>query len=392
MRKVTISIAALVLASCGSPNETAVKIYVNQKLYDKAIAQGNLALKTNPNNGDTYYFLGAAYYGKDAELKTEAASYGDSSEAFLKRAFECFEKAKALTPASWGKSADDNITSMFGRHYNRGVIAAKKSAWAEASLEYRLASIADPENFESYYAHAGSLWPLAVDAKKAGRDQEFTEMTDAILKDLDRVIELKPSAKEKLVATYQTKGDVLYKRGDTKGAQDNYSQAVALDPENYELIMTMADRFYTAGDWENAIKYLQDELSIQERLKLIDAEDADGYTALANALSKLNRREEAIAAYQKVLELKPNDTISLFNVGVMHFKMGEESEKNNKAEDAKNSYNQALVIMNELIRVDPSNCRCYQVRGFSERGVGDTAAAARDLKKYADCNSGTAKN
>ena len=50
--------------------------------------------------------------------------------------------------------------------------------------------------------------------------------------------------------------------------------------------------------------------------------------------------------------------------------------------------------MNELIRIDPNNCGCYRVRGFSERGIGDTASAARDLKKFNECTASTssAKN
>src|SRR6185436_8957139 len=162
---VVVTILAGLLMGCASKEQTSVKIYVQQKLYDKAIAQGSLALAKNPNDGDTHYFLGASYYGKDADLKPEAEGYADSSEAFLKKAYYHFGKAKELAPGAWGKSCDDNIVSMFGRHYNRGVIATKKGAHAEAAIEYRLAAVAAPENYQGYYAHAAAILPLANEAR-----------------------------------------------------------------------------------------------------------------------------------------------------------------------------------------------------------------------------------
>src|SRR5437867_4373373 len=338
MRKSRFAVLALAVvgwAGCATKEETSIKIYVNQKLYDKAITQGMLALTKNPNNGDTHYFLAASYYGKDQDLNTEGAAYAESSEVFLKKAFDHFMKAKQLAAASWGKDVDDNITSMYGRHYNRGVIHAKKQDWAPAALEYRLATVADPENYNGYYAHGKVLWLLASEARKNKKDAEFNEMSEAALKDLDRVLELKPTEKELQVNSFQTKGDIQFARKDAKGAQESYAQAVTLDPENYGLISTMANRFYDGQDWENAAKYFQDELSIQERLKLIEADDAEDYSMLGNALSKLNRREEAIAAYQKVLELRPNDTTTLYNIMVTYYKAGEAHEKDGKMDEAK---------------------------------------------------------
>ena len=126
MRKLSLGAVLLfaVALGCASKEETSIKIYVQQKLYDKAIAQGAQALVKSPNNGDTHYFMGAAYYGKDGDLKQEAEGYADSSEAFLRAAFTHFSKAKELAPGAWAKSVDDNIVSMFGRHFNRGVIAS----------------------------------------------------------------------------------------------------------------------------------------------------------------------------------------------------------------------------------------------------------------------------
>ena len=99
---ILVSLGALVLwglGGCATKEETAIKIYVQQRLYDKAISQGRQALAKSPDNGDTHYFMGVAYYGKDSELKPEEEGYADSSEAFLRLSYDHFMKAKELAAA-----------------------------------------------------------------------------------------------------------------------------------------------------------------------------------------------------------------------------------------------------------------------------------------------------
>jgi tetratricopeptide (TPR) repeat protein len=383
MRRVIVGLAAVLvaLAGCASKEKTSMKIYVQQKLYDKAIAQGSLALQTNPNDGDTHYFMGAAYYGKDLDLKPEDPTYAASSEDYLRKAFTHFEKAKELSPGAWGKSVDDNIVSMFGRHFNRGVIATKKNANAEAAVEYRLASIADPENYQGYYAHAAALLPLAGQAEKddpAGSK----EMYAAALKDLDKVIELKPPDKDKLVSTYQTKGEVLYRQGDAKGAQEAYAKAIELDPENYEMLRTMGQRFFNQGDYPSAADYLTQSLSIQERLNLIEADDAETYSIVGSVYSKQNQFDQALPAFQKALDLQPNSEEAMYNILVTHYKAGDAAEKAGQADDAKSHYNEGIKMCSKLIAVNANRPEYWQVCGYCKRGIGDTAGAARDLKRF----------
>ena len=390
MRKLSWAVAALVLAGfvgCASQSETSMKIYVQQKLYDKAIAQGTLALQKTPENGDVHYFLGASYFGKDEQLKTDGEGYADSSALFLGKAYTHFVKAKELAPGAWGKASDDNIVSMFGRHYNRGVIASKKNAHEEAALEYRLATIADPENYEGYYAHAAALAPMAMEAKKSGQDEKFMEVSEAVLKDLDKVISLNPAKKEHLVSAWQSKGEILYQRGETDTAQEAYKKAVELDPENYDLMATLAERFYNAQDYENAAIYFAQSLAIQERLNLIDPTDVDTYAALAGAYTRLNRRDESVQAYEKALVLKPGDPDIMYGIMVAHYKSGEAAEKEGKMDEAKQYCGKCIDVGNELIRIDANRPEAWQVRGYCKRIVGDTAGAAVDLKRFTELRS-----
>jgi tetratricopeptide (TPR) repeat protein len=390
MRKLTaalIALTVLAMFGCASKEQTGMKIYVQQKLYDKAIEQGATALQQNPQSGDTHYFIGAAYFGKDQELDPEAPGYADSSEKYMSKAYEHFTAAKHYAEADWGLDADNNIVSMFGRHYNLGVIAAKKGDHATAAMEYRLASVGDPENFKGYYAHAGSVWELAREAKKNGDDAEFEELSQVVIDDLDKVIELGTDDQETTIAVYQTMGDVQYYNGHLDKAQVAYQKAIALSPENYNLMITMGERFYNENDYEHAAAMYQDAMSVKERLNLVDPDDASVYSSLGHSLSQLNRREEAIAAYQKVLELTPEDRDTKYNIMVTFYKSGEQAEKDGNTTAAKQYYSRAIEIGNELIGMDPSKPEYWQVRGLCKRGLGDFAGAARDLKEFRDLRS-----
>jgi len=391
MQRYLMAIIAMLVVGglgCASKEKTGMKIYVQQKLYDKAIEQGGTALAQNPEDGDTHYFIGAAYFGKDTDLSTEAPDYSDSSAVFLENAFKHFTRSKELAETSWGASADDNIVSMFGRHYNRGVIATKNGDDATAAMEYRLATIADPENYRGYYARAGALWELAKAAQKDGDDAEFERITKSIIENLDRVLELDPEDKETRIAVYQTQGDVLYKRNELEPAQAAYKRAVQLDPENYKLIITMAERFYNDKDYENAAAYFQDALSVRERLGLIDESDIANYSALGISLSQLERRDEAIHAYEKVIAIKPNDTPTLYNLMVTHYLAAEDASKNGDVPTSKQHYNMAISLGDQLIGMEPSRADFWRVRGLCKRGVGDFAGAARDLKEFQDLKGG----
>ena len=390
--KASIAVALAVgFLGCAPKEKTSLKIYVQQKLYDKAIEQGTLALQQNAQDGDTHYFMGAAYYGKDTDLAPESPIYADSAGSYLGKAYTHFMQAKKLAEASWGASADDNVVAMFGRHYNRGLVATKNRDPKVAALEYGLAATADPENYKGFYARASAEWEMMKAAQAAKNDAEVTQISDRIIIDLDKVLELNPEDKDTKVAVYQTKGDVLYKRGDTKGAQAAYKQAVQLSPENYTLIGTVADRFYNESDWENAAAYFQDALSLKERLNLIGKEDANTFLALGKALTELGRRDEAAAAYEKALALAPNDPATIYNLMVTHYKSGEAAEKASDMPTAKQHYMQTISLGDQLISADDKQPQYWQVRGLAKRGVGDFAGAARDLKKYQELK-GTSPN
>lgn len=386
MRKlILVGLGALVLwglVGCATKEATSLKIYVQQKLWDKAIAQGNQALLKTPDDGNTHYFLGVAYYGKDADLKPEAPGYADSSEKYLLKSYEHFTRAKKLSPGDWGKSADDNIVSMFGRHYNRGVIATKKNDHTTAAMEYRLATLADPENYKGYYAHAAALLPLAVEAKSKDDDAKFMELSGVVLQDLDKVIELKPTEKDEIVSAWQTRGEVLYRRGDIPAAQESYAKAVELDPENYELMLTVGERYFNANDYDNASNYFAQALGIQERLNLIEESDVEAYIALGTAYTKLGKRDEAIDAFEKALKIKPNDPIVMYNVMVSHYKTAETAEKEGKMDEAKAACSKCITIGNDIMRIDSGRPEVWQVRGYCKRISGDTPGAASDLKKF----------
>jgi tetratricopeptide (TPR) repeat protein len=304
-----ISLLLISASGCASNEKIGIQAPVQQKKYDTAIAQGEELLAQNPAHGDTHFFVGAAYVGKDQELATETAWYGDSSAVYLEKAFKHLTRAKQLAPARWAQSVETNIVSMFARHNNRGIIASTNGDHATAALEYRLATVANPQDHRGYYARAGALWGLAREARASGDEDDFLRLTSTIIENLDHVLELDLPDQDTRINVHQTKGDVHYMRQELGLAQEAYQRALRLSPENYNLMLTVAERFYNDKSYEGAVAYFQDALHVRERLGLIDESDAAIYSAVGHAFSQLNRTEEAISAYEKALELKPHDAV-----------------------------------------------------------------------------------
>jgi len=285
MRKMNRGLVLVgLLMSCVSKGQIGAP-YSPHNPHDKAIAQGTVALAKNPNDGDVHYFLGAAYNGKDNDLTPGAAGYFDSSAAFLHRAAHHFGKAKELAPADWGKDCDDNIASMSRRHYNRGVIATRNDAHAEAATEYRLATIADPEN--------------------------------------------------------------------------------------YEMLVKVGERLYSAGDYESAANYFEQSLAIQDRLNRIEASDKDTYVVLGVVYVKLNKRSEAITAFEKALEISPNDAPLVYNIMVSYYKLAQAAKESGKLDAAEADCSRCISLGDEIIRIDASKPEYWHVRSLCKRVMDD---------------------
>ena len=82
---------------------------------------------------------------------------------------------------------------------------------------------------------------------------------------------------------------------------------------------------YQAGDYEKALKHYQDK----------NEKTANDWYNQGNALAQLGRSDEAIAAYQKALELNPNDEDAKYNKALLEKQQQEQEQQQQQQQKQK---------------------------------------------------------
>jgi tetratricopeptide (TPR) repeat protein len=85
------------------------------------------------------------------------------------------------------------------------------------------------------------------------------------------------------------------------------------------------------------------------------------YLSLGNAYEQQGKFDEAIAAFQKSLELKPEFAFSLYELGYVYIKQGR--------------YEEAVQPLQKLISIEPKHALANHALGMSYARMGNKTAA-----------------
>ncbi len=109
---------------------------------------------------------------------------------------------------------------------------------------------------------------------------------------------------------------------------------------------------------ENAVKHLREALAIYPQFY-------SAHVAIAEQYSKLNRDEEAAAAYQKAIELKPERAQAYVGLGMMLVKQ--------------KRYSDAIAPLRRSLEIEKQSSTPYLFLGLAEMMTGDYRASESDL-------------
>jgi tetratricopeptide (TPR) repeat protein len=160
-----------------------------------------------------------------------------------------------------------------------------------------------------------------------------------------------------VVDTYLGEGETKAKNNDAKGAIDNFSQVIKIDPQSAEAYNNRGAVRESTGDTEGAIKDYTQALKINPQM-------AVAFNGRGNAKAAKNDLDGAIADFDQAIHLDPN--------------LANAFDSRGNAKSAKNDIDGAIADFTEAIRIDPTLATAYSDRGFARQANGNPDGAIAD--------------
>ncbi len=329
--------------------------YQQKEVYDKALEAYNHALMLDPNNA-------AAQQG--IKTSTAAKQNKDLADAG-KAALDLFKVGKyddaiAKYQEILKSTPDDPAT-----HYSLGATYQAKKDLDDAIAEYRQAISLDPKNADYRKALQAAIQvkadPIIAQAEQKHKAGDYATAIDLY----QQAIALLP----KNAALWYNLAGAYYAREDYARARDAYQKAIDIDPkgqvndlyliaaidetfdqgrqalDTYKNYLSQAPNGQYAQQARERIKALtaniNDTVKIKSAAEIAQIKEAEDDFQKAVTLQQQKKYDEAIALYQKAINLQPKNATYPYGLGTLFQDKGD-------ADLAINWYKQAIEL-------DPKN-------------------------------------
>ncbi len=277
--------------------------------------------------------------------------------------------------------------------YRGDVYNLLKNEYDKAIEDYNRAITINPENAEAYKNRG---WAYDF---KGGVTEKFNENHRQAIEDFTRAINLQPD----YAGAYAWRGFTYCKQGDEQKAFADFDSAIKINPENF-LPYNLLDITY--GLNENFVGKVIDYLT-----KIIGAnpQNSQAYFHRGKAYFKRGELDNAIADYDKSIELNPDNAEVYGNRGLALYGKGDLSGaiesftqginlapkdprtllvyiNRANAYVGKGDYENAFADFDSVIALDSQNTWAYYNRGLAYKIKGDTDKAVADFKKILEIN------
>lgn len=313
-----------------------------------SLADGNAALKINPNNAIAHYNIGKVY---------------DSLGQFDK-AIECFTTALTLNPKDYSSFA------------NRGAAKAKQGKWAEALIDVEAALVIKPDDYLCLGSRGGIHWKLgnmrealddfnksiAINSKNGqiltnrGRiNMDLGRSADAI-EDFNRAIALDEDCKAK-----HFRGLIYLKLNRPKEAVRDLTEYLVIQPSHALSYQFRGMAYGILRDWEQAVS--DQTMAIKHNRKA-----PQPYYQRGRAYISLGKLDEAKADLTRCIDLAP--------------KVSHGYSMRALARNESGQYELAIRDANKGLTLLPKQPDCLAFRGFAQLKLGRKKEAIADLTQF----------
>ncbi|HLO58305.1 MAG TPA: tetratricopeptide repeat protein [Bacteroidales bacterium] len=296
---------------------------INSQQFEEAEKMLDELIKTDPSNGNLYY-----YYG-DALLKDYLAdTFSNSKDEFARKAESMFQAGIQKAPA--------NVLNQIGMG---AVTLLRSSDTTKADEFFKKAEAAVPvkglKKKEVYPEFATILTNLAA-AQMYGKVNRFQKAISFC----DRAKVLNPNDPN----IYLTLGDVYIKMNDASNALVNYNQALNKDPKSPLPKIKIGNIYMRVPNLVAARPYF-------EEAKEIDSTFAPVYRSLGELWTMGGRHDLAKTYYYKYMQLSGNTVPAKIRYGNSLFRSKD--------------YAGALGVVEEVLKVDNSRNYLNRIAGYS---------------------------
>jgi tetratricopeptide (TPR) repeat protein len=140
------------------------------------------------------------------------------------------------------------------------------------------------------------------------------------------------------------------KSGDTATAITGLEKILADNPASAEAHLLLGQAYYRADQKDKAQDQFLAAFTLNPAaVPPLDSTDADEWLKLGNAHASLNQLDEALAAYQTVLKIKPDKAAAYTNIGVVYYQSGK--------------FDDAVAQMTKALEIDPNDGDTYYMLG-----------------------------
>ena len=185
-------------------------------------------------------------------------------------------------------------------YLSRAINFSEAGQWGGAIENYKKSLRYNPHNVPAGYFLAAAYY-----------DSNPAANAPAALSQLEEVEKTAPD----YVLLHYKKGVILNSMGDTDAAIAEYGKMLKVDPYLKPALVEMAYIYYKRGDLPSAEEYMK---KAAEKA----GDDPALYNNLGNIYFMQKRVNEAVAAYKKAIEIKP-DKDYYYNLGCVYFTLND---------------------------------------------------------------------
>jgi tetratricopeptide (TPR) repeat protein len=234
-----------------------------------------------PDRSQAYYHFALANTYED-----KAASEG--RQELITRAIEEFKLALTADPAS------PQVNLALANLYFR----TGRAREAENTVRELLKSA--PDNVDAHKLLGRVYLRTLSEGQNAPPPASPAGNTlDQAIAEFEKIVSLQPrSVDERMVL-----GQLYTVKHDAKKAEEQFRTAKAIEPDSEEVVLNLARLYAESGDYDHAAKEIE-AVAVADRTPKME-------TALGTAYDQLKRPKDAIAAYQRAVDMEPGDPRTL---------------------------------------------------------------------------------